>query len=68
MAHHPLRKIFQKTGFDFHKYRPESDRLGWPKAIGVKTVLDVGANTGQFAKEIRGDLARRTDIRLRTPG
>ena len=31
-------------------------RQDWLKALGIRTVLDIGANTGQFAAKIRGVL------------
>ncbi len=53
---HPLRKLIQKTGFDLRRYRPEPDRsILWQK-LDIHTVIDIGANTGQFATEIRGVL------------
>lgn len=48
-----IRKIIQKTGFDFHRYRSQPDRTRLWKDLNIKTVLDIGANTGQFAKQIR---------------
>jgi FkbM family methyltransferase len=49
----PVRKIIQKTGFDFHRHHPKPDIGRLWKKLGIKTVLDIGANVGQFAKEIR---------------
>lgn len=49
----PIRKIIQKTGFDLHRYRPAPDKLSYLRLFDLKTVLDIGANTGQFATEIR---------------
>lgn len=45
--------IRKTTGLDLHRYRQEPDPLGWFREIGIKTVMDIGANTGQFANEIR---------------
>jgi len=56
MSSHPLRKMFWKAGIDVRRYRPEPDHLLWLKEVGIKTVIDVGANIGQFAHEIRIDL------------
>lgn len=53
---HHLRKIIHKTGFDLHRYRPAADKLSCLHNLNIKSVLDIGANTGQFAKEIRGVL------------
>jgi FkbM family methyltransferase len=58
MSSHPLRKALWKIGLDVRRYRPEPDHLIWLKEAGIKTVLDVGANVGQFAHEIRIDLPR----------
>ncbi|MDE2041029.1 MAG: FkbM family methyltransferase [Patescibacteria group bacterium] len=56
MSHRSIRKLFQKTGFDFHRHRPEPNKLAWLRALNVQTVLDVGANIGQFAREVRAVL------------
>jgi FkbM family methyltransferase len=53
---HPLRKFIQKFGLDIHKYRPTPDKFSYLKTFNLRTVLDIGANIGQFAKEIRGGL------------
>ncbi len=50
---HPFRKIIQKTGFDLHKYRPQANYWDFIKTLKIGTILDIGANTGQFAKEAR---------------
>ncbi len=49
----PLRKLIQKTGFDLHRYRPPIDRGKIWRNLDIRTVLDIGANTGQFAGSIR---------------
>jgi FkbM family methyltransferase len=56
MSANLLRKILWKTGFDFHRFRPKANQMLWLKDAGIKTVLDIGANTGQFAAEIRETL------------
>jgi FkbM family methyltransferase len=53
MTENKIRKIIQKTGFDFHRHYPTLNRLDQLKDNNIKTVFDVGANVGQFAKEIR---------------
>ena len=58
MQKNPLRKLLHKVGFDFHRYRPEVDRLEWLTRLNINTVFDIGANVGQFAKEIRALLPR----------
>jgi FkbM family methyltransferase len=52
----PLRKLIQKTGFDFHRYRKDTDKYRYFRLLNIKTILDIGANTGQFAKEAREKL------------
>lgn len=53
MKQHPIRKFLHKFGVDLHKYRPVPDKLNWLRDMHIETVLDVGANIGQFASEIR---------------
>lgn len=58
---HVLKKKVQaflnKAGWELHRYRPSSDP--WALLIDrirnhrIDVVLDVGANTGQFARELR---------------
>lgn len=53
-----LRRAFQVAGFDVYRYPEASERLEphlrvLVKKYGVKAVIDVGANEGQFAKAIR---------------
>jgi FkbM family methyltransferase len=56
MLMNPIRKIIRKAGFDFHRYRHEQDKMFWIRSHNINTVLDIGANVGQFAHEIRGTL------------
>jgi FkbM family methyltransferase len=45
-----IKKFLRRFGYDVVTYRPFLELLPqW----GIKTVLDVGANEGQFAKELR---------------
>lgn len=57
MIKHRLKSITRKLGFEVSKFTPETSRmkrLGTRlKAMGVDLVLDVGANAGQFALELR---------------
>lgn len=52
-----LRKTIRRIGWDLTPFRPESS--DWARLIqmlsvhAVDTVLDVGANTGQYAKNLR---------------
>lgn len=57
---HQIRKLFWKVGVDFTRYNAElSPSLRRKKLISsysVNKILDVGANEGQFATEMRDDL------------
>jgi FkbM family methyltransferase len=53
---HILRKAIRIFGLDLHRYRPEADQWQMWRNEGIKTVLDIGANTGQFAVQARGAL------------
>lgn len=52
-----VRRFIRSTGLDLHRYRPETSEAGrlasMLSAHRVDLVLDVGANTGQFAQSIR---------------
>lgn len=50
------RKPLNLIGIDIKKYRPAVDHLKWLEKYNIKTAIDIGAHTGQFAKEIRGKL------------
>jgi FkbM family methyltransferase len=56
----PVRRIVQKFGFDLHKYRPKADPFQFIKNENIKTIFDIGANIGQFAKEARDKLPQAT--------
>lgn len=56
MATNPIRKIIWKTGFDIHRFRPEPSQFLWLTELKIKTVVDIGANVGQFVKDIRSYL------------
>ena len=53
---HKIRKFLNKFGLDIHRYRPEPDIAKFWQNIGINTILDIGANVGQFATEIRSKL------------
>lgn len=48
-----IKAVFDQAGFDVIRRRdsPRRTLLGLPTRQ-IRTVIDVGANTGQFAKEI----------------
>jgi FkbM family methyltransferase len=52
-----VRKVLRKVGWELTRFRPESSewvRLRWMlSAHRVETVLDVGANKGQFGRSLR---------------
>ena len=52
-----LRRATNRIGFDLTRYRPERSEAGRLSLMlnhhKVNLVLDVGANTGQFAKALR---------------
>jgi FkbM family methyltransferase len=57
---HLVKRALLKTGYDLSRFGADSHPLARRKKFleiyGVNLVLDVGANSGQFAQEIRGDL------------
>jgi FkbM family methyltransferase len=46
-----LKKILNRFGYDVKKYRPVFETTVLP--LGIETVLDIGANTGKVARELR---------------
>ena len=63
---HWARKQLWKLGYDVVEYRPDLHPLARRRRLleraGVDAVLDVGANIGQFAMELRADLGWRGRI------
>lgn len=57
---HDIRKFLWRIGYDFSRFTPQDHPLARRKQIldsyEIDTVLDVGANSGQFAQLIRSDL------------
>jgi len=49
----PLRRQMHKIGLDIHRYHTAASPFDQLKTLDIKTVINVGANVGQFAKEIR---------------
>jgi FkbM family methyltransferase len=50
-----VKQIFRTCGIDIHripKNEKNENRLLWLQDLSIKTVLDIGANVGQFALEI----------------
>jgi FkbM family methyltransferase len=52
----PFRKFLRQFGFDFHRHTASKSKLSYLNTLNIQTVLDIGANTGQFAAEIRNIL------------
>lgn len=52
-----IRRTANRLGIDIHRHRPEASEVGRLSAMlenhGVDLVLDIGANTGQFAQALR---------------
>jgi FkbM family methyltransferase len=48
--------MLRRTGIDIVRYREKINPLAFLRHYSIKTVIDVGANVGQFAAEIRAAL------------
>jgi len=46
-----IKKFLRSHGYDIIKYHSFYD--SYLKTLGIKTILDIGANTGEFSKEMR---------------
>jgi FkbM family methyltransferase len=61
-----LRKLLWSFGYDLAKFTPTAHPLARKRqmleAYEIDTVLDVGANAGQFARQLRRDLGYRQRI------
>ena len=61
-----IRKILWKAGYDISKFAPASHPLARRKRIlsyyDIDTVLDIGANAGQFARQLREDMGYEKEI------
>ena len=57
---HEFRKLLWKVGYDISRFTPTSHPIARRKQIlesyKIDTVLDIGANSGQFAQQLRGDI------------
>jgi FkbM family methyltransferase len=47
----PIQKALYKAGYDVHRRKP--DELSTLKPYTFRTILDIGANEGQFARRVR---------------
>ena len=63
---HKIRKSLWRVGYDISRFTPTSHPLARRKQIlnsyNIDTVLDVGANIGQFAQQLRDDLGYTNKI------
>jgi len=48
-----LRKIIRAFGFELRRLEPGRDLISFISSQSISVVLDVGANTGQFATDLR---------------
>jgi len=57
---HEIRRTLWKAGYDFCRITPESHGFARRRKLlshyGITTVLDVGANAGQYAQQLREDV------------
>src|SRR5215831_3678983 len=51
--YHTLRRWLWKTGVDVTRSSPLTHRMQLIEKYAIDLVLDVGANTGQFARQLR---------------
>ncbi len=63
---HKLRTLIWATGYDVTRFLPTlhpiARRRRFLEIYGIDTILDVGANTGQYAVELRNDLGYKQKI------
>lgn len=63
---HKFRKFLWNFGYDISRFAPTSHPLAQRKQIlecyKIDTVLDIGANFGQFAQQLREDLGYKSRI------
>ena len=46
-----LKKVLNRFGYDIRYHRPFYETIVMP--LGIQTILDIGANTGHYTKEMR---------------
>src|SRR6516164_5671930 len=49
-------EIRQAVKIDYRFVPRQEDKFKWLQALNIRTILDIGANTGQFASEFRSIL------------
>src|SRR5215831_11930154 len=65
MMKRAAKKMLETMGFELrrvnYKFEPKKkDRFKWIRDLDIRTVLDVGAHTGEFAAEIHAILPEAT--------
>jgi FkbM family methyltransferase len=55
-----LKRALGTVGLEVRRRRPPGDELAFLRAIPVRTILDIGANEGQFARVLRRLFPRAT--------
>lgn len=56
-----IKNSFKLFGLDVHKIsNAQKNRFAWLKTLNINTILDVGANVGQFSLEINKFLPQAT--------
>lgn len=57
---HEIRRLLWRVGYDISRFAPTSHPLARKRQLfdvyKIDTVLDIGANSGQFAKQLRNDV------------
>ena len=63
---HEIRRILWKIGYDIYKFTPDDHPIARKKQIfktfKIDIVLDIGASTGLFAKQLRNDIDYKNKI------
>jgi len=55
-----IKKLFAAMGVDIRRVSPAEGNFGWLGPYRIGTVIDIGANEGQFAREIHAILPEAT--------
>ena len=57
----PIRNTLRRIGFDWCRFTPSDHLLARKKRVieyhNIDTVIDIGANSGQFAQQLRNDIS-----------
>lgn len=55
-----IKEVLRSVGIEVKKYTRLPHQLAWLKGVHIESILDVGANVGQFAEEITAVLPDAT--------